>query len=353
MRFASNPSECLSALAHSLLVGLVWAVASASGNLFAQVDRIYPITGNPVVGKITDIRPQAVAIEAGSATQTIPVDRIRRIIFQDEPNPLTRGRDFALDGDFAQAIDSLTKVDFGAIKRDVIKADAMFFLARSEAALALSGRGNLAEATRKMNGFVSANRQSYHFFKAARILGDLAVASGSYEPAIRYYAALSQAPIPELKIEADYLTGVAHLRQGNPSEAQSFLEKAIGAGIQSVDGLRLQKLAKAAQSLALAKQGQAEQGLAQLDSLIAELDLVDAELAASIYNSQGACFESLDDAEGAVLAYLHTHLMFSGQAAAHAEALQRLIELWPQVGKPERAAQARQELQQRYPGRVK
>ena len=50
------------------------------------------------------------------------------------------------------------------------------------------------------------------------------------------------------------------------------------------------------------------------------------------------------------MAYLHTHLMFSLQPDAHAEALKRLVELWPQVGKPERAAEARSELQQRYPG---
>jgi hypothetical protein len=42
--------------------------------------------------------------------------------------------------------------------------------------------------------------------------------------------------------------------------------------------------------------------------------------------------------------------MFSSQPDAHAEALLRLIELWPQVGQPARAAEARGELQQRYPG---
>lgn len=353
MPFVSQLATRAVTLPPAILVVVACLAGSMSGNAFAQVDRIYPYTGNPVVGRITEIRPQAVVIESGSSPQTIGVDRIRRIIFQDEPNTLTRGRDFALDGDYDQAIESLTKVDFGAIKRDAIKADAMFYLARSEAALALRGRGNLAEASRKMNGFVSANRQSIHFYLAAKILGDLAIATGSYEPAVRYYAALSQAPIPELKIEADYLTGVAHLRQGNLAEAQSNLAKALTAVIQTPAGVRLQKLAKSAQAILLARQGQPDQGLAQLDTLIAELDLVDAELAARIYNAQGACFEAAGDKEGAVLAYLHTHLMFSGQSDAHAEALQRLIELWPQVGNPERAAQARQELQQRYPGRVK
>ena len=33
-----------------------------------------------------------------------------------------------------------------------------------------------------------------------------------------------------------------------------------------------------------------------------------------------------------------------------ADALKRLAELFPKVGKPERAAEFRQELQERYPG---
>ena len=76
----------------------------------------------------------------------------------------------------------------------------------------------------------------------------------------------------------------------------------------------------------------------------------DVEIAARIYNARGASCEARDDTEGAILAYLHTHLMFSSQPDAHAEALKRLVELWPQVGKPERATQARQELQNSYPG---
>ena len=87
-----------------------------------------------------------------------------------------------------------------------------------------------------------------------------------------------------------------------------------------------------------------------VDGLIAELNPGDIEMSARIYNAQGASYEAAGDAEGAVLAYLHTHLMFSAVPDAHAEALKRLVELWPKIGKPERAAEARQELQQRYPG---
>jgi tetratricopeptide (TPR) repeat protein len=340
-------------LSRFLLPVLIACFPFATRNAIAQVDRVFPFTGNPVVGKITEIRPQGVVIEVSGTPQTIAIDKIRRVMFEDEPNFLTRGRDFVLDGDFEQAMEMLGKVDFAEIKRDAIKADAMYYLARSESALALIGRGNIAEATRKMNAFATANRQSLHFYPAAKVLGDLAVASGNHEQALRYYAALAQAPAAEMKIEAEYLSGNALLRQGKLPEAEASFAKVGGATVDSAEGVRLKSLAKAGQAVVLAKQGNAQQALSLVSSLIGELAPVDSQLGARIYNAQGACLEALNDREGAVLAYLHTHLMFSGQADAHAEALLRLVELWPQVGHPERAAQARQELQQRYPGWLK
>jgi len=100
----------------------------------------------------------------------------------------------------------------------------------------------------------------------------------------------------------------------------------------------------------LAQSSKGEESLQLTNQLIGELNPADVEMAARIYNAQGAGYEAKGDTEGAILSYLHTHLMFSLQPDAHAEALQRLVELWPEVGKPERAAEARQELQQRYPG---
>lgn len=316
----------------------------------AQTDRVFPLTGSPTVGKITDISPQAVIVESSGGKQTLTVDKIRSIRFDGEPSTLTKGREFALDGQYEQALEELSRIDFSAIRRDAIKADAMFFLARSEAGMALIGRGNLGEATRKLSGFATANRQSIHFFGAAKLLGDLAIASGNFDQALRFYAALSQSPAPDLKIEAEYLMANAKLRQGNAEEAEAGFAKVIAADVQSTAAARLQTLAKAGQAVTFARQGKGQQGLEQVNSLITQLDPGDSEMAAQIYNAQGASFEAIDDAVGAVLAYLHTHLMFSGQAAAHAEALSRLVELWPQVGNPQRANEARQELQQRYPG---
>jgi len=329
---------------------LAFASLLVCGIANAQLDRVYPLSGAPVSGKIVEMKPDSVTVESGSKKQTLTIDQIQKILYEGDPPSLTKGREFALDGQWDQALDELRRVDFEGLKRDYVKADVLFYLAKSEAEMALVGRGNTTEAAKKMLAFVGANSQNIHFFGAAKTLGDLAVAMGSYDQAAKYYGALAKAPSADLKIESVYLTGLAKLRQGKSSEAQADFDKVIGASVQSTAAARLQTLAKAGRAVTLSQQGQGAEGLKLVDTLIAELDPADSEMASRIYNAQGASYEATGDSLSAVLAYLHTHLMFSGQADAHAESLSKLVQLWPKVGKPERAAEARNELQQRYPG---
>ena len=335
-----------SALPLVLMFPLVLAASVAHG----QVDRVYPHSGNAVSGKITDISPNSVTIETGSNQQTFTVDQIQKIFFEGDPAGLTKGREFALDGQWEQAIDELRGVDIDSIKREVIQADAMYYLAKSEAQLALIGRGSTADAAKKLLAFVTAHPQSIHFYGAAKVLGNLAVSVGSFDQAAKYYSALAKSPAVEMKVESVYLTGLAKLRQGKAAEAQADFEKVLSANVQSTAASRLQTLARAGLAVALSQQGKAEEGLKLVESLIAEMGSGDSEMASRIYNAQGACLEASGDTLGAVMAYLHTHLMYSGQADAHAEALSKLVELWPKLGKPDRAAEAREELQHRYPG---
>jgi len=337
------------AIVRMLAFVIVMALASSS-SAWAQVDRVVPVKGPTVIGKITEIKRDSVTLESTAGKQTFTIDRIGSLVFDGEPPQLTSGRRAALEGNFEQAEQDLSRIEFNKPMREFVKADALFYVARTEAALALAGRGDVAEAMRKMRGFASANQQSIHFYNAAKTMGDLAIAEGKYEEAVRFYTFLANAPVPELKIEAEYLGGVAKLKQGNAAEADTSFTRVIGANVQSESGAKLQTLAKTGKAIALAQQNKGPQAVELVDSLIAELNPDNSEIAAQVYNAQGASLEAIGDNEGAVLAYLHTHLMFSGQPSAHAEALSRLIELWPKVGNPDRANEARQELQQRYPG---
>jgi len=319
-------------------------------NAIAQRDRLYDLEGKSVSGKITKVTSQGVEIEKSGNSQKFLSGEILKIMFEGDPSGLTRGRELAIDGQYEQAMEELRKIKFGEIDREVITIDAHFYIAMCEAKLALAGKGKKDVAAKKMLGFAGKHRTSWHFFDAAKLLGDLALGLNDHAKALKYYGSLLKSPSADTKIEAVYLSGMVNLKKGDHSAAMALFDKVIGLKAQTTRANRLQNLAKAGKAATLAVSGKADDGLKLLNSLIKELNATDLELAARIYNAQGSGFESKGDNEGAILAYLHTHLMFSSVPDAHAEALKRLVELWPKVGKPDEAAKARQELQQRYPG---
>ena len=321
-----------------------------STNAAAQLDRVYDTSGENVSGTVVQSSKQGVALKRGGNTQEFVAGDILKILYEGDPAALTKGREFALDGQYDQALTELKNINFDSLPRELIKADAAFYLVFSEANLALAGKGAKDEAARKLLAFAGKYRDSWHFFEAAKLLGDLSLALNDTEKAMTYYKSLMMAPSADTNVQSVYLQGLVNLKKSENEAALTEFEKVIGLKAQSTQAARLQALSKAGKAVALAQSGNPAEGLELVKSLIAELNPTDVEMSARIYNAQGVCYEASDDIQGAILAYLHTHLMFSLQPDAHAEALKRLVELWPLVDKPERAAEARQELQQRYPG---
>ena len=338
----------LSTPARVLAFACVWMLGISS--VQAQLDRVYDMDGNNVSGAVIQSNKNGVQLEKAGKTQTFKAGEIKKIMFEGDPPQLTKARQFALDGQYEQALGDLKNVKFETISRDVIKEEIAYYYAMCEAKQALSGQGKLDDAIRKTLNFIQTNQNSWHFFDAAKLLGDLALASNSNDNALKYYRELGKAPSESLIIESRYLQGLAQLNMKKGPEAVADFDKVLGLKANTTQTARLQTLSKAGKAVALAMQGNGDEANKLTDSLIAEMNPADVEIAARIYNAKGASCEALDDPEGAILAYLHTHLMFSAQPDAHAEALKRLVELWPKVGKPERAAQARQELQDSYPG---
>lgn len=331
----------------AILVGL-WAggwLAPAQ----AQIDRVVPNQGATILGRLVEQTRDRAVIESNSGRQTVPLENIKMLVFDGEPQTLAAGRRQAHEGEFAAALEQLQRIDFSTISRDAVRSEAMFYTAWCESELALSGRADAASAIRKMRAYVDADRNGIHFYQAARVLGDLAMAQRRYDEAIRFYGALVTAPSPELRAQAGYQIAWANLRQGKATEAEAGFA-AIIASSTAAGGNRWQTLAKAGQAVARGALGNTDAALNQIQDLLATLPADDPGLSAAVYNAQGSLLEAAGDAEGAVLAYLHTHLLFSGQSSADAEALSRLVELWPKVGRADRANEARQQLQQRYPG---
>lgn len=316
----------------------------------AQLDRIYPLSGSAVTGTVVDVRPDGIVVKTGSTNRPFRIDEISKVTFEGDPPQLTRGRDFAINGEHQSALDQLKQLDIAGISREYIAADAAFYLVASQARLALAGQADKDAAANGLRSFAGKFTNSWHFFEAAELLGDLATASGDFAGAAKFYSALSRSKSPLIKTRGDYLGAVGALRQGEAQQAIAGFEKVLAEDLQSVAGIRLKSLARAGRAVANAQIGKGKEALDEVNQLITDLSPQDTELAAKIYNARGAANAALDKPEAALLDYLHTHLMFSSVSDAHAEALAQLVKLWPQVNQPERAAEARQELQSKYPG---
>lgn len=337
-----------------LTIGSFVCMLAFAATANAQLDRVYTYDSNTATaGKIEGVTKSGLQLKVGSNTKNYMESEVRKVTFQGDPRSLTVGRELALDGQFEQALDELKTVNLDDLKRKVIRADAEYYRLLARARLALAGRGNRNAAIGEAIQFAKNHSESFHFFSVTRLLGDLNLAGGKYDEAIRFYGFLARAPAAESKIESRYLIGVASLEKDDIAAAKKAFDDVASVDVSSDSALRLKTLAKAGQAVVMANSQEGEKALALAEELINDLDPNDAEMAARIYNAQGASYEAMGDIEGAILSYLHTHLMFSSQPDAHAQSLQRLVELWPKVGRAERAAEARQELKQRYPGFVK
>lgn len=308
--------------------------------------------GSRVLGRITAVRPTGVTIESGGTEREVAANEIQRINLSGEPNGLRQARSAILAGQYEQAISALEEVDVAETRSDLLKQEVEYHLLLAKAQLALRGEGDPAEAGRLMFEFLKRERDTYHFFAAVELLGDLAVAAGDFPAAARFYQQLTKAPWPEYRLRSLVLLADALLAQGDHQGASTQYAEALQQPAGDPAAIRQQNLARIGQAACGVAAGDAKAAAGELEELIAKNDPSDAELFARAYLALGHAYQKLQQPVDAVLAYLHIDLLFYRQRAAHAEALYHLTELWPQVEQPSRAVEARQLLQTRYPGTV-
>lgn len=327
-----------------ILAGAATARAQVGG------DFVYPIQGAPVRGTIVEMNWREVKIQTrGGETRTLAPPEITRITFEGEPEDLRLGRETLRAGRLDDALAQLSKVRPSQLSRDPIRQNWEFLVAKAHAGLALQGDGDLRDAGRRLAQFHRDHPNSAYRMEASRLLGDMAVALGSFDGAAQYYGQLTGAPWPEVKLQGMVLMADALRAAGKHDEALVAYQQAASEPVDSDPAQRNHQLARVGQAACLAAQGDPERGVQMVEQVIAQSDSQDAEVMAAAYNVLGGCHRRLQQPVDAVLAFLHVHLLFSQESLAHAEALYHLVELWPEVGNPERAESARQLLVSRYP----
>jgi tetratricopeptide (TPR) repeat protein len=312
-----------------------------------DADKIYPISGTVATGRITESTRNNVVAEVRGVKENFPSNEIQRIVYETEPAQLSRAKELVLGGQWEEALDSLKKVDSSSLSRDEAKREFEYYVGLVQTQLALQGQGDPVAAETRLKNYVAGNTQSFHFYEAADVLGTLAASVGGHDRAAKYFAALASAPFPEYKLKAQYMMGTSQLSLGNAAEARKAFSEAVAASADNQEAKRFQKLSKLGLIRCETADKKTDDAIKGLRAMVSESDATDGLLFAQIYNALGEAHRQAGQEEEALLAYLHTDLLFTSDPAQHAEALYYLSQLFGKTD-PQRAADAKARLQSQY-----
>lgn len=325
---------------------------TSAGVALGQADSVFVTKGAPSRGKITQMTKDEVTIEVSGVARQVPVNEILRITFDSEPSELGNARNAVSQRNYSLALQELKKLDVQPQDNKNVVADIAFYKALCTARLAMTEGGDKSAASKALFEWARANPNNYHFYQAAEVLGDLAVASGQYAEAAKFYGGLASAPWGDYQMRGNNAVGRALVAEKKFAEAQAKFEAVLSSELSTPESLEQKQLATVGKAVCLAETGQAEEGLAMLSDVIAKNDPKEVVLFARTYNAMGQVFLKLNRPKDALRAYLFTDILFYADADSHAEALYRLSKLWNDVNKSERAVEARNILRERYPGTV-
>lgn len=305
-----------------------------------------------VLGRITATTKDTIEVTAGAKKRKVNVSDIRRVSLGSEPGGLKSARQSVLGGQYEQALESLNRIEPDKRDSKLILTDIAFYKAYAQGQLALRDGKNANAAARGLVSFLKQHRNSFHYYDAQVLLGDLAVALGNFEAAVKSYGDYASAPFPEYKIRGGILEADALRMTEQYAAAEKRYAEVLRIPAVGEEAARQKTLAEIGKAACEAVRGNHGQALKTLQQIIDLNDPTDGEIFAPAYNAIGLAHRKAGKNMDAALAYLHVDVLFFNQRSAHAEALYNLASLWNDLNKPGRAVEARKTLAQRYGGTV-
>ena len=333
-----------------LMLGLLGQVTC----LYAQVaDQIHIGKGPAQRGVITKMTATEVTLTINTVARPVQVNTILRISFADAPQGLEMALGQIRSGQLETANTQLEKFDVSSIKSKYVKQEVLFAKAYCAAKMAQRGQGDIGHAGGLLQQFTNENKDSYHYFEAEQLFGDLAVTAGKYAMAAESYGEIRKAPWPEYKLRGAVLEANAFMGSQDFSKALSSYEVVLKDRPSTPEGRRQLTLAQVGKARCLAETGSVAEGIKLIRAVLKENDpKQQPQLFGRAYNALGACYRKDKKPQDALLAYLHTDLLFYRESQVHAESLYYLSRLWADVKKTDRANRARSLLRERYASSV-
>ena len=300
--------------------------------------------GGRVRGQVQSESPTEVVVQLGANNTRVPTELIQSIRYdgQSASFALAEARESA--GQLADAAELFKKAAAESTGKPYPLQAALFREAEILTDLAAVEPDRIKDARDKLTKFSRDYPKSRHTLGARVCLARIQLASGDFPAAEAALAELAK--LPKGAERAAVLRTKLLAKQNKHQEAIVELDKLIAGSPKGSERLRAAQLAKA-ESLAAVKDFAKAEAL--LRDVIQATPPEDAAGQAPAYNTLGDCLRAANRPKDALLAYLHTDLLYSKDKEEHPRALHQISTLFRQLKQDGQADDFAQRLKTEYP----
>ena len=322
----------------------VTAIAPADEVVLVPNSTVKQAVSGRVRGAIQSETASEVTVKLGANTIPVPIDQIVSVRYDGAPASLALAESNEGTGQLAKSAELFKKGAGEADGKPLVAQWAKFKQAEVTADLALADPSKAAEAIALLDAFAKANPNSRHTVPALEALARLQLQKEDYPAVEKTVAALGK--LPAGNDRAAVLKAKVLAKQDKFTESVAELDKLIASSAEGSVRRREAQLAKAEGLAGLKKYGEAEsEALAVIKALPPE----DAPNQSVAYNTLGDCLRAAGRPKDALIAYLHTDLLYAKDREQHPRALARIEQLWRELKRDDRADEVKQRLKQEYP----
>ncbi len=327
-------------------LGVLMVLLFAAQAAEAQSVSISQKSGGTVRGEITDMTPDTIVVKTERETTTVDMTNVRNMTYTQAPVELTRAMNRFAAERYDEGLEELAKADSvrGGMEHEIAWQRA---LGAAESALH-GGAVTPNDAGTTVSAFLAKYPKSFYTWPMRERLGRLLSVIGRPDLAQAEYAKLAEAASDEYRMKGSFYVGLSQLASGDGEGAGKSMAAVLAANVTGDDAEQIKSRAMALQARAIALTGDTQSARQMAEKLVAEQNPDNSALFAEIYNTIGYCHFQEGNLKAAVLAYLHTDLLFFNQPEAHAEALWYLSQIWPKLDKQDQGWEAQETLKRLY-----
>lgn len=300
--------------------------------------------GGSVRGQIQSETAAEVVVKLGVTVTNVPTDQIVAVRYDGQPPSLALAESRESSGLLAEAAELYKKAAGEAGARPFLMQAALFKQAEVTADLALADPTREAEATALLEGFVRANPNGRNTAAALGALARLKLNAGDFPGAEKAVADIGK--LPGGADRSAILRAKILSKQGDHAKAVEELTKIVATAAKGSPRHREARLARAE---GLAGQEKFDEAEAEVRAVIEALPPEDAPGQSAAYNTLGDCLQAAGKPKDALIAYLHTDLLFSKDKEQHPRALAQIAKLFRAIRQDDRAREYEERLKQDYP----